>query len=1053
MNLSTFIGSHVTAFVLLWRLTLVGIPFVLFLIVPGIMYGRTSINLAKKLSVEYNKAGSIAEQPISSVRTVYAFVGEMKTMSKFSTTLDGTVKLGLKQGNGVTYMIWAFNAWYGSRLVMYHGAKGGTVFLMVPNLRTHSKALGSSLSDIRYFLEAASSGERILEMIKRVPTIDSENMDGMTFENVIGEVEFKHVQFTYPTRSSSIIFQDLSLRIPAKKTVAIVGRSGCGKSTPLALLQRFYEPENGKILLDGVSIDKLQVKWLRSQMAVNILFGKENATIEEVVEAAIDSNAHNFISQLPQGYDTQVGERGVQMSGGQKQRIAVARAIIRKPCILLLDEATSSLDSESERVVQEALDKAIVGRTTITIAHRLSTIRNADIIAVIDNGQVMELGSHEQLLRHEDGIYTSLLHLQQTKKSKIKIPCSMMPLSRTSSHILARGNQSSLVDQRSDEIVGSQQTQQSDRSCTEDKGEIKLVVPSYRRLLASSKAEWKQATIGCVGAMLFGAIQPVYSLVTAMMISLYFIQDHDEIKRKTTIYALCFLGFGIFSILTSTILHYNFAYMGEYLTKRVREELLSKILTFEVGWFDQDQNATGTICSGISKDANVVRSLVGDRIALLVQTSFAVSIAFLMGLVINWRLAIVMIALQPLSILCFYVRRTLIKSMSRKTSKSRDESSKLAAEAMGNIRTIVSFSSQDKILAMLAKLEEAPRKESIRQSWYAGLGVATTQAIGISSRAMNLWYGGKLITQNLLTAKELFETFIILGADSVSSVFAILDRCTKIEPNDPRGYRPDKVVGAIEFQNVDFSYPTRNNVMIFTGFSIDIEAGKSSALVGQSGSGKSTIISLIERFYDPLNGVVKIDGRDIKTYNLKSLRMQIALVSQEPTLFAGTIRENIIYGASDNVDESEITKAAEAANAHDFISGLKDGYDTLCGDRGVQLSGGQKQRVAIARAILRNPSILLLDEATSALDSESEKVVQDALEKVMVGRTSVVVAHRLSTIQNCDLIVVLDNGKVVEKGSHSSLLEIGPGGAYYSLVSIQRTPTATKGESEETGDL
>ena len=215
-------------------------------------------------------------------------------------------------------------------------------------------------------------------------------------------------------------------------------------------------------------------------------------------------------------------------------------------------------------------------------------------------------------------------------------------------------------------------------------------------------------------------------------------------------------------------------------------------------------------------------------------------------------------------------------------------------------------------------------------------------------------------------------------------------------------------------------------MIIFQGFSINIEAEKSTALVGQSGSGKSTIIGLIERFYDQVKGMVKIVGKDIRSYHLRSLRKHIALVSQEPTLFSGTMRQNIAYGASDKVDETEITEAAKLANAHDFISGLKEGYETSCGDRGVQLSGVQKQRIAIARAILKNPSVLLLDEATSALDSQSEKVVQDALERVMAGRTSVVVAHRLSTIQNCNMIAVLDKGKVVEKGTHSSLLAKGP---------------------------
>ncbi|PKI46501.1 hypothetical protein CRG98_033058, partial [Punica granatum] len=264
-----------------------------------------------------------------------------------------------------------------------------------------NRALGAGLPNLKYFSEACSAGERIMEVINRVPKIDSDSMDGEILDNISGEVEFKNVEFAYPSRPESLILRNFCLKVPAGRTVALVGGSGSGKSTVISLIQRFYDPNGGEILLDGVGIEKLQLKWLRSQMGLvsqepalfatsikeNILFGKEDATFDEVVEAAKASNAHNFISQLPQGYGTQVGERGVQMSGGQKQRIAIARAIIKSPRLLLLDEATSALDSESERVVQEALDKASIGRTTIVIAHRLSTIRNADIIAVVQNGQ------------------------------------------------------------------------------------------------------------------------------------------------------------------------------------------------------------------------------------------------------------------------------------------------------------------------------------------------------------------------------------------------------------------------------------------------------------------------------------------------------------------------------------------------------------------------------------------------------------------------------------------------------------------------------------------
>ncbi|KAL1198217.1 ABC transporter B family member 15 [Cardamine amara subsp. amara] len=1080
MSVSTFVGSYIVGFILLWRLAIVGLPFIVLLVIPGLMYGRALISISRKIREEYNEAGFVAEQAISSVRTVYAFSGERKTLSKFSIALQGSVELGIKQGlakgitigsNGITFAMWGFMSWYGSRLVMYHGAQGGTVFAVAAAVAIGGVSLGGGLSNLKYFFEASSTGERIMELINRVPKIDSDNPDGHKLEKIRGEVEFKNVKFVYPSRPETFIFNDFCLRVPSGKTVALVGGSGSGKSTAISLLQRFYDPVGGDILIDGVSIDKLQVKWLRSQMGLvsqepalfatsikeNILFGKEDASMDDVMEAAKASNAHDFITQLPHGYETQVGERGVQMSGGQKQRIAIARAIIKSPTILLLDEATSALDSESERVVQEALENASIGRTTILIAHRLSTIRNADVISVVEKGHVVETGSHDELMENIDGQYASLVRLQQIEKQdsdmNINVNVPMAPISDPSKDLRSCSRVSTLSRSSSaNSFISSSIVE----NLSEDN---KPKLPSFKRLLAMNLPEWKQALYGSISAILFGAIQPAYAYSLGSMVSVYFLTSHDEIKKKTRIYAFSFVGLAVLSFLVNISQHYNFAYMGEYLTKRIRERMLSKVLTFEVGWFDRDENSSGAICSRLAKDANVVRSLVGDRMALVIQTISVVIIACTMGLVIAWRLALVMIAVQPVIIVCFYTRRVLLKSMSNKAIKAQDESSKLAADAVSNVRTITAFSSQERIMKMLEKAQESPRRESIRQSWFAGIGLAMSQSLTSCTWALDFWYGGRLISDGYISSKALFETFMILvstgrviadagsmttdlakGSDAVSSVFAVLDRYTSIDSEDPDGHEPEKIMGRVEFLDVDFAYPTRPDVMIFKNFSIEIDAGKSTAIVGPSGSGKSTIIGLIERFYDPLKGIVKIDGRDIRSYHLRSLRQHIALVSQEPTLFAGTIRENIIYGrASDKIDESEIIEAARAANAHDFITSLSDGYDTSCGDKGVQLSGGQKQRIAIARAVLKNPSVLLLDEATSALDSQSERVVQDALERVMVGRTSVVIAHRLSTIQNCDAIAVLDKGRLVERGTHSSLLAKGSTGVYFSLVSLQST--------------
>ncbi|KAH0707626.1 hypothetical protein KY290_010265 [Solanum tuberosum] len=729
------------------------------------------------------------------------------------------------------------------------------------------------------------------------------------------------------------------------------------------------------------------------------------------------------------------------MSGGQKQRIAIARAIIKSPRILLLDEATSALDTASERVVQEALDNASIGRTTIIVAHRLSTIRNADLIALVQNGQVKEIGSHNELIKNQENrLYASLVRLQQTEK-----PAGATIVSAQQS---ANRDDSKHTSIPSFSIEAKSTVKNAAVPSTSGEG-------SFKRLLAMNLPEWKQATLGCIGAILVGGVQPVYSFVMGAMISVYFSPSHDEIKKKTKIYTLAFLGMTFITLVLNVLQHYNFAVMGERLTKRVRERMLSKILTFEVGWYDKEQNSTAAICSRLADEASVVRSLVGDRMSLFIQTIAGMTIACMVGLVIAWRMSLVLFTVQPVIILCLYCKRVLLKSMSEKSIKAQEESSKLAAEAVTNLRTVTAFSSQARILQMLKEAQEGPLRESIRQSWFAGIVLGTTNSLQSCTWALFFWYGGYLMAEGNIGAQALFQTFVLLssnglviadlgtmtkdlarGTDAVSSVFATLDRYSLIEPEDSDGYKPKKITGHIEMCEVDLAYPARPNVIIFKGFSITIDAGKSTALVGQSGSGKSTIIGLIERFYDPLSGVIKIDGRDIRSYHLKSLRKHISLVSQEPTLFSGTIRENIAYGvlASEEVDESEIIEAAKAANVHSFVSALKDGYDTWCGDRGLQLSGGQKQRIAIARAILKNPGVLLLDEATSALDSQSEKLVQDALERVMVKRTSVVVAHRLSTIQNCDAIVVLDKGKVVEKGTHSSLLANRPCGVYYSLV-------------------
>ncbi|RLM66196.1 putative multidrug resistance protein [Panicum miliaceum] len=1135
--MTLFFGGLAVAFVFAWRLALAGLPFTILFVVPSVVLGKRLAAAAGEARAAYEEAGGVAEQAVASIRTVASYRGERRTLERFGRALARSTALGVKQGlikgavigsMGVIYAVWSFLSWLGSVLVIRFHAQGGHVFVASICIVLAGMSIMMALPNLRYFVDAATAAARMREMIDKLQPLEAEGKKGATKESIRGQIVFRDVHFSYPSRPDTRVLDGLNLTIAAGATVGLVGGSGSGKSTVISLLQRFYSPDSGEILLDGHDIAALNAEWLRSQIGLvsqepvlfatsireNILFGDEAASLKQVVAAAKMANAHDFITKLPHGYETNVGQFGTQLSGGQKQRIAIARALIRDPRILLLDEATSALDSESERAVQDALDRASVGRTTVVVAHRLSTIRKADMIAVLDAGRVVECGTHDELVAAGmdggdgdggGGAYARMARLrpdgpavarEEQRHRVVEVESESSMVSFHSVEIMSlpsdyhpspapsfRSVERS-VDVEDDELAGR------DTAARRRK-------PSQLRLLKMNRPEWKQALLGCAGAVVFGAVLPLYSYSLGSLPEVYFLGDNDLIRSKTRLYSLVFFGIAIVCITANIVQHYNFAVMGERLTERVRAQMLAKILSFEVGWFDEKENSSAAVSARLAMQATKVRSLVGDRMCLLVQAAANAALGFSLALAVSWRLAVVMMAMQPLIIASFYFKKVLMTAMSRKAKKAQVQGSQLAGEAVVNHRTITAFSSQRRMLRLYEAAQEGPRKDSRVQSLISGSCLSLCQFSNTASMALALWYGGRLMARGLITPTHLFQVFFMLmtmgrviadagsltsdlakGGDAVRSVLDTLDREPMIKDDGRDGdeakeskknskQRQQEIKGAIEFRNVHFSYPTRPEVAVLNGFTLEIGAGKTVALVGPSGSGKSTVIALIERFYDAQKGSVLIDGRDIRSYSLAHLRSHIALVSQEPTLFSGTIRDNIAYG-EEHATEDEVTSAAKLANAHEFIryelpqlippacslhdlsvsspetcsipacdSGMEGGYDARVGERGAQLSGGQRQRIALARAVLKNARVLLLDEATSALDTVSERLVQDAVERMLRGRTCVVVAHRLSTVQKSDVIAVVKDGKVAERGRHGELIAAGPGGMYYNLIKLQ----------------
>ncbi|XP_031374730.1 ABC transporter B family member 13-like isoform X2 [Punica granatum] len=1069
--LAQFIVGFAVGFLSVWQLTLLTLAVVPLIAIAGGAYTIVMSTLSEKGEKAYAEAGKVAEEIISQVRTVYSFVGEDKAVEAYSKSLNIALKLGKKSGIakgvgvGLTYVLlfcaWALLLWYAGLLVRHHVTNGGKAFTTIINVIFSGFALGQAAPNLAAIAKGQAAAANIFSMIEsNKKSASKRSYTGMVLPEVLGQIEFREVSFSYPSRPETI-FENLSFSISSGKIIAVVGPSGSGKSTIISMVQRFYDPTSGEILLDGHDLKKLQLKWLREQMGLvsqepalfattiagNILFGKPDANMDQIIEAAKVSNAHSYIEKLPQGYQTQVGEGGAQLSGGQKQRIAIARAVIRNPKILLLDEATSALDAESELLVQQALDKVMTNRTTIIVAHRLTTVRDVDTIIVLKNGQVVESGNHSELLSN-GGEYATLVSLQVKTEHEDK------DFDRSSS--MGRTSMNSSFKEASNNFQNhfreiNPTSMKAGTGSTDGKNDP----PSIWELLKLNAPEWPFALLGSVGAILAGIQAPLFALGITHILSVFYSHDNRKIKSEVDRIAFIFVGVAAITIPTYLLQHFFYTWMGERLTTRVRCLMFTAILSNEIAWFDLDENSTGSLTSILAADATLVRSALADRLSTIMQNIALTATAFFIAFKLSWRVAAVVIASFPLLVGASIAEQLFLKGFGGDYTSAYGRAISVAREAIANIRTVAAFGAEDRITANFASELERPNKQALIRGHISGFGYGLSQFFAFCSYALGLWYASVLIKHKVSDFSNIIKSFMVLvitalaiaetlalapdivkGTQALGSVFRILKRKTAIDPSSQMSRMVSDIKGHIEFRNVSFRYPARPDVTIFDGLNLKIVAGKSLAVVGPSGTGKSTVIALVMRFYDPNSGTVLIDDCSIKNYNLRLLRMRIGLVQQEPALFATTIYENIKYG-NEYASEIEIIAAAKAANAHDFISRMPDGYKTHVGNRGVQLSGGQKQRIAIARAILKDPRILLLDEATSALDATSEKVVQEALDKLMDGRTTILVAHRLSTIRDANSIAVLQSGRVVELGSHDYLI-VKRNGVYRNLVSLQQ---------------
>ncbi|XP_014458531.1 ATP-dependent translocase ABCB1 isoform X1 [Alligator mississippiensis] len=1101
---ATFLTGIIIGFVHGWKLTLVILSVSPLLAASAAVWSMLLASLTVKELSAYAKAGAVAEEILTAIRTVVAFNGQKKAQARYDANLENARSVGVKKSIttntslGLSQFLifgsYALAFWYGTKLTVEERENYdiGRVLIVFFSVLLGAFSLGQASPNLESVANARGAAYEVYKIINKPRLIDSSAKEGYKPERLIGEIEFKNIHFSYPSRPDIRILSGLSLKVQTGKTIALVGSSGCGKSTTIQLLQRFYDPVQGEITLDGRDIRTLNVKWLRENIGIvsqepvlfattiaeNIRYGREDISDVEIEQAAKEANAFDFISRLPDKFNTLVGERGAQLSGGQKQRIAIARALARNPKILLLDEATSALDTQSESIVQTALDKARAGRTTIVIAHRLSTIRNADIIAGFEKGMLVEQGTHNELMAQK-GVYYSLVmqqgHYENVHGDEMSEGDEETEDDDYEEADLNEIGQQNLTECGSFEKLGiiekgsihkrSSRHKSRERSSkkkysekkkkTKEREEEKLPAVPYSRILALNKPEWWYILSGVIAAAISGGVYPAFAVIFGKIIGAFQETDPDKRNKNTVVLSLMFLVLGVITLVTHIIQGFMFGKSGEILTMRLRSFSFKALLQQDIGWYDDNKNAVGVLLTRLATDASQVKGATGSRLGLSTMTVCTLLTAIIIAFVYGWQLTLLILACIPFVIATNAVRISSVSGHASKDQKALEEAGRISTEAVENIRTVASLTREEAFFEKYNASLNGPYRDSLKKAPLYGFTYGIAQCANYFINAAVFRFGAWLIAHCYTNFENVFIVFssVIFAAMNVGQstslapdygkakisaqrIFQLLDQKPLIDSYSEEGEKLSHFDGNIEFRDIHFVYPNRPEVQVLQGLNVKVNKGQTLALVGSSGCGKSTSIQLLERFYDPVAGQVLADGFDTKSLHLPWLRSKLGIVSQEPILFDCSIAENIQYGDNSRVvSQEEVVEAAKAANIHAFIENLPEKYSTRVGDKGAQLSGGQKQRIAIARALVRKPAVLLLDEATSALDTESEKIVQKALDDARQGRTCIVIAHRLTTVQNADIIAVIQNGKVVEQGTHSQLL--AKEGHYYELVNAQ----------------
>ncbi|KAH9034708.1 P-loop containing nucleoside triphosphate hydrolase protein [Lactarius pseudohatsudake] len=1240
-HLTTCITCLVLGFLRSWALTLVILSVVPVIVVLQIISQRLAGPLLATERVQLGLAATLVERAVSAIATVKAFNAMSFEQSAFFSVNQKlqnaawrmnrvwAITSGLNQFIAMGMFVQGF--WFGAKLVRSGEVRVGNVMavfwacliattnfqMCIPHLITLTKgkfAMSALIALMEAPTPASSLGRRPSVSLSLFNKRKASTFRKIMPTKCAGEINLHEVTFAYPSRPSFPALQDVTIYIPPSETTFIVGSSGSGKSTIAQLLLRMYHIQEGTISLDDQDVEYLDTDWTRQQIGAvsqsailfdmtvhdNVAMGlagpgntrrPQEATREEVIQACRTALLHRFIEELPDGYDTQLGNGGMNLSGGQRQRLALARAILRNPTVLILDEATSALDATSRVLVFEAIKHWRRNKTTIVITHDLSQISQTDFVYVLKDGTVAEGGYREDLeigggefqrmatiqaeaggiaakdedtwsvtaarrhiedaekiLESQNGGSPSVAAVRResmaihsvtlsswmfeavtdlTRSAAGRLPSTMVAeretarlsryvpmeaftgdlppvprqrrpstlaidISLPSPVVTTTSRRLSLQFSPTSPIYSlglSGSTLHEDSDSEDEKQALNrgATAASRRRRnhSISSKRERKRwdnisvqlaksstvntvtveqppasdapqeslisvirdayptvpykplIVLGIVFAMISGAITPLFSYVLSRL--LFEVsqgaQDVSVINTFGGLVLAVAIADGLFVGLKFLV----FETAAALWVARLRTICYRLVLAQDKKWFDRSENAAVKLCQILTRDGDDARSLIATVLSQAVVVVSMLAVGLIWALARGWQLTLVGFAIAPVFIVTMIVQSRLVAKCELRNKRAREDVAKGYYDTIINIRGIRAMGFEGVFRERFNDSAEHALHTGVQGAFVEGCTYGVASSLIYLSEALLFYAGAVLVSQGTYTYLQMVQVLnlVVFTVSIGSQLMAFTHRIAKsvqatrdfnrlvrlsTDTDESHGSSCPPIAGTISFNNVSFSYPERPDAPVLRNLSLDIREGESVAIVGSSGSGKSTLAYLLQRLYEPTAGTITVGPWSLHSMDTRHLRDHISVVSQNPHLFDATVSENIAYGTTDGLPQSDIERAALVANVHDFVEGLPQGYDTLVGENAALISGGQAQRLQIARALVRPANVLILDECTSALDGANQAAVLATVLGAKAGRTTIMITHKLPVMRMCDRIVVVHEGRIAEQGTYDQLV-------------------------------